>query len=691
MSSPKGTTLSFQYPQLSKLNYDNWVARMKAILGAQGVWEMVEKDYVEPENVDKLTEAQKEELENKRKKDQCALTIIYQGLDDDTFEKIADIINAKKAWDTLQNFVIGVEKVKKVRLKTLRAKFESLMMKETKSISDYFTKVLTVVHQIKMLGEKLEDVRVVEKILRFLNSKFYHVVVAIEESKDLDTISIDQLNGSLRAHEERMNKDKQEHVEHVLQEKIFYERGRDEKNYSQEKRNQNFSRGRGRGRTVDKRHIECYSCEKNGHYSWECQTSKEEENNFVVHSKDVEEPTLFLTLKEDQNSENSMWYLDNGASNHMTGDRSKFVALDTNVKGHVRFGDESKVKINDKGTILFELKNGKLGTKKMLCEACLLGKHSRKSFPKQSKSRATKPLQLIHTDVCGPIKPLSLGKSVYFLLFIDDYSRKIWVYFLKQKSEAFEAFKKFKALIEKEGGYEIKALRTDRGGEFTSNEFKMFCENRGIRHPLTVPRSPQQNGVAERKNRTILNMARTMLKSKITKRVMGRSSCMCSYLSNRSPTKSLRDITPQEAWSDLKSNVSHLRQERSKLDDRSQKLVFIGYEENTKGYKFFNPINNKKIISRDVEFEENAKWDSRKKAPMQEVQGKIDPSTPALTPLESSSSSPSSSSSEGPHRCRSLPDLYKETKILVDENLLCLLSNDEPLSFKEAVKDEKWI
>ncbi|XP_025703899.1 uncharacterized protein [Arachis hypogaea] len=221
MSSPKGTTLSFQYPQLSKLNYDNWVARMKAILGAQGVWEMVEKDYVEPENVDKLTEAQKEELENKRKKDQCALTIIYQGLDDDTFEKIADIINAKKAWDTLQNFVIGVEKVKKVRLKTLRAKFESLMMKETKSISDYFTKVLTVVHQIKMLGEKLEDVRVVEKILRFLNSKFYHVVVAIEESKDLDTISIDQLNGSLRAHEERMNKDKQEHVEHVLQEKIL--------------------------------------------------------------------------------------------------------------------------------------------------------------------------------------------------------------------------------------------------------------------------------------------------------------------------------------------------------------------------------------------------------------------------------------------------------------------------------------
>ncbi|KAL1298173.1 hypothetical protein AAHE18_18G013000 [Arachis hypogaea] len=114
---------------------------MKAILDAQGVWEMVEKDYVDPENVEKLIDAQKDELENKRNKDQCALTIIHQGLDDDIFEKIADITNAKKAWDTLQNFVIGVEKVKKVRLQTLRAEFESLMMKETESISDDFTKV----------------------------------------------------------------------------------------------------------------------------------------------------------------------------------------------------------------------------------------------------------------------------------------------------------------------------------------------------------------------------------------------------------------------------------------------------------------------------------------------------------------------------------------------------------------------
>ena len=84
-----------------------------------------------------------------------------------------------------------------------------------------------------------------------------------------------------------------------------------------------------------------------------------------------------------------------------------------------------------------------------LCEGCLLGKQSRKSFPKEASRRATKPLQLVHTDVCGPIKPSSFGKSNYSLLFIDDFSRKTWVYFLKQKSEAFSTFKKFKAFVEK--------------------------------------------------------------------------------------------------------------------------------------------------------------------------------------------------------------------------------------------------
>jgi hypothetical protein len=99
------------------------------------------------------------------------------------------------------------------------------------------------------------------------------------------------------------------------------------------------------------------------------------------------------------------------------------------------------------------------------CESCILGKQHRKIFPKEMSYRAWAPLEIVHTDLCGPMKKPSLGGRVYFLTFIDDYSRKTWVYFLKHKSETFEKFKEFKVLVEKQSGLSIKILRLDRGGE----------------------------------------------------------------------------------------------------------------------------------------------------------------------------------------------------------------------------------
>ncbi|KAL0409125.1 UNVERIFIED_CONTAM: hypothetical protein Sradi_1846900 [Sesamum radiatum] len=167
---------------------------------------IVETGYEEPTDEGALSVAELAALQKKKSGDQSALSIIHQGLDDEMFEKIANESKAKDAWDILKISAVGVDKVKKVRLQTLRAEFESLFMKENESISDYFTRVLVVVNQMKRLGEKLTDVRVVEKVLRSLNAKFNHVVVAIEEAKDIESMSIDELNGSLVAHEERMKK-----------------------------------------------------------------------------------------------------------------------------------------------------------------------------------------------------------------------------------------------------------------------------------------------------------------------------------------------------------------------------------------------------------------------------------------------------------------------------------------------------
>eukprot|EP00249_Psilotum_nudum_P006059 c19429_g2_i1 orf=254-703(+) len=131
-----------------------------------------------------------------------------------------------------------------------------------------------------------------------------------------------------------------------------------------------------------------------------------------------------------------------------------------------------------------------------VCEACMMGKQHRQPFPHEGGTRAKAPLELVHSDLCGKMQTMALGGSFYFMSLIDDYSRKIWVYFLKVKSEAFGKFKEWLAMVETETGAKLKKLRTDGGGEYISHEFETFCKHRGIRRQLTTAHTPQQNGVA---------------------------------------------------------------------------------------------------------------------------------------------------------------------------------------------------
>lgn len=125
-----------------------------------------------------------------------------------------------------------------------------------------------------------------------------------------------------------------------------------------------------------------------------------------------------------------------------------------------------------------------------ICSDCLKGKQHREVFPQQSSRRANERLELIHANICGPIKPQSHTKKRYFLTFIDYFSRKTWVFFLNEKSAALESFKSFKADVEKESGCVIKCLRTDKGGEFTSKEFETFYNSNEIKRQSTATYTP---------------------------------------------------------------------------------------------------------------------------------------------------------------------------------------------------------
>lgn len=156
----------------------------------------------------------------------------------------------------------------------------------------------------------------------------------------------------------------------------------------------------------------------------------------------------------------------------------------------------------------------KLTQLKAVCNGCLLAKQTRNSFPTKSEFNAKKKLELVHADLCGPISPPTPAGNRYVYLLVDDYSRAIWVFMLRTKDQALKVFKKFKAVVEKEENESIVTLRTDRGGEFTSKDFQEYCAMAGITRHLTAPYTPQQNGVVERRNRTVIAMTRSLLKEK---------------------------------------------------------------------------------------------------------------------------------------------------------------------------------
>jgi transposase InsO family protein len=145
-----------------------------------------------------------------------------------------------------------------------------------------------------------------------------------------------------------------------------------------------------------------------------------------------------------------------------------------------------------------------------------------------------------------------------FLTFIDDFSKRTWVYFLKLKSKVFDKFLAYKALVENQSGHQIQKLRIDNGGEYVNNNFTSYCIAQGIQMKHIVPYTPQQNGVAERKNCTLKEMVNCMIQSKglILKYWAEAINCV-NYIFNRTPTKALKNITPEEAWTKIKPDVSH--------------------------------------------------------------------------------------------------------------------------------------
>nr|BAB03249.1 polyprotein [Oryza sativa] len=231
------------------------------------------------------------------------------------------------------------------------------------------------------------------------------------------------------------------------------------------------------------------------------------------------------------------------------------------------------------------------------CHTCVQSKQPRKPH-KASEARNLAPLELVHSDLCEMNGVLTKGGKKYFMTLIDDCTRFCYVYLLKTKDEALHFFKIYKAEVENQLERKIKRLRSDRGGEYFSNEFASFCEEFGIIHEMTPPYSPQSNGVAERKNRTLTEMVNAMLDTAgLSKEWWGEAVLTACHVLNKIPMKH-KEVTPFEEWERKKLNLSYLRTwgclakvnvpiaKKRKLGPKTVDCVFLGYAIHSVGYRF---------------------------------------------------------------------------------------------------------
>ena len=346
-------------------------------------------------------------------------------------------------------------------------------------------------------------------------------------------------------------------------------------------------------------------------------------------------------------------------------------------------------------------------SEKEFCKPCVQGKIHRKKFPKTGGKRARKILDLVHSDVCGQMDVPSLSGSKYFLSFIDDKSRYVWAYILKHKSDVFEKFIEWKAMVEKQTGKKLKKLRSDNGGEYLSEQFTNYFKKEGICRELTIRKTPEQNGVAERLNRTLEETIRTMLcESGVPKNFWAEALATAVYLRNRCPTKAVTGMTPFEAWNGEKPSVDHLKvfgclcyahipkDERKKLDSKAREAIFLGYGKEKKGYRLYDVSTKKIFFSRDVIFNEDKfRFTKEERNKQNKTTTEVEPEEEFLR-IEANEENERSDDNEDevplsrPKRTIRTPDYYGEWVHLADSNI------SEPKTVSEAMssneKDE-WM
>ncbi|KAK1650444.1 hypothetical protein QYE76_068249 [Lolium multiflorum] len=556
-SSGAAAPVSTQYPQYIRDNYTVWATTMMWALESNEIWEAVD-----PGGDEFKKDAPK------YRKDRQALTAICSVMPMDVKQHLISKTSAKEAWETIKTLNLGHARVREAALQTLQKKYENLEMGEDETLDAFASRVATLVNGIRALDEKLEEISIVRRFLRAASPRYLSVVSAIEQCVDLKTLTMDDLVGRFKAHDERMKITYGDVVpdEHVMltrgQWQVLVAKEKGDKAYDS-RSNKEASRPARKyiagededdaspRRKFDIKKVRCHNCGKLGHFKVDCRKPPKPKERALIAQEEDDGPMMLMLEVCEQKDEEEL-PPPSPATEIVTDHGLPCV-------DHV-----------DK-----------------LCDEGVVEKQRSAPYPRETMDQASEALELDHGDICGPISPATPPGNEYFMLVVDDHSQYMWIVLLKSKDQGLQAFEKIKEAGEVKARAK-KSLRIDRGGE--------------LKHK-------------------VLAIARSMMESKsLPGKFWGEAVNTAVYLLNRAPTRSMIGGTPYEAWYGRKPSVDHLRtfgcvahvktvsSHKRNLADRSTPMIMTGYEEDSKAYRLCNPSTNKVIVTCDVVFEEDLSW-----------------------------------------------------------------------------------
>ncbi|WKA08973.1 hypothetical protein VitviT2T_026653 [Vitis vinifera] len=595
---PSISDIRCEVPELRGDNFKIWKERILLQLGCMDIDYAIRKD--EPHKITN-TSTPEEILLYERWEKSNRLSVMYiktkisAGIRG-SIEQHENVRELLKAID--EQFVTS----DKALASTLIMKFTSLKLTGIRGVREHIMEMRDIVAQLKKLEVEMSESFLVHFILNTLPPQYGPFKISYNTHKD--KWSINELMTMCVQEEGRLLMEQGESAMLATQRK-----GKKGKSQASQKGKQQIS-----PKSDIKKDEKCFFfCKKKGHVKKKCLKfqnwleKKETSFSLIYKSECVGNGILsyglYCIFLQNDTAHNSLHV--------QTGIKRCVVKEDSSTLWHRRLGhisiDRIKSLVND--GVLSTLDFTDFET----CVDCIKGKQTNKS--KRGATRSSTILEIIHTDICS-LDMDSHGKK-YFISFIDDFSRYMYLYILHNKNEALDAFKVFKAKVEKQYGKQIKIVRSDRGGEYygryledgqSPRPFAKFLQEHGIVAQYTMPGSPDQNGVAERRNRTLLDMVRSMLSSsKLPKFLWIEALKTAVYILNRVPTKAVLK-TPFELLKGWKSSLRHMRiwgcssevriynPQEKKLDPRTISGYFIGYAEKSKGYRFYCPSHSTRIV-----------------------------------------------------------------------------------------------